>query len=68
MKGHILTPSAEDDVADILARSYRLFGQQGRNRYEALIFAAIADISRYPDHPASKRHSRYGAGVRSWHL
>jgi len=33
-----------------------------------LIFAAIRDISRYPDHPAAKRHPRYGVGVRSWHL
>jgi len=68
MKGYLLLPYAESDLSDILARSYWRFGELGRERYETLIFAAIADIARFPDHPASKQHPSYGRGVRSWHL
>jgi len=63
-----LTVPVRADIADALSWSRQYFGEQGRDRYEALIFAAIDDIVRSPEHPASKPHTRHGTGVRSWHL
>jgi len=68
MLDHLLTDSARADVNSILDWSYRHFGRVGWRRYNELILAAIADIRRFPDHPASKLHPKYGRGVRSWHL
>jgi len=68
MFDHRLTPFARADLDSVLEWSARYFGEQGRDRYEALIFAAIADVRRFPNHPASKHHPQYGRGVRSWHL
>jgi len=68
MLEHLLTNSARADFASTLEWSYRYFGERGRLRYNALVFTAIDDIRRWPDHPASKAHPKYGAGVRSWHL
>jgi len=68
MLDHRLTPFARADLDSVLEWSADYFGELGRERYETLISAAVADLSRFPDHPASKLHPRYGRGVRSWHL
>jgi len=68
MRDYRLTAFVRDDLDSVLEWSGRYFGELRRARYETLIFAAIADIRRFPNHPAAKKHPRYGVGVRSWHL
>jgi len=67
LKRHLTVP-VRADIADALSWSRQYFGEQGRDRYEALIFTAIDDVVKRPSHPASKQHMGHRAGVRSWHL
>jgi len=68
MYDRYVTDSARADIADALSWSRQYFGARRRDRYEALIAAAIDDVVAYPKHPAAKLHTKYGVGVRSWHL
>jgi len=63
-----LTDSAQADLEDILAWSEIRFGELSRQRYEALITAALLDIALDPARPGSTTHPKYGFAVRSWHL
>jgi toxin ParE1/3/4 len=63
-----LSASAQADLADILAWTHRRFGEAARKRYEALIVAALRDISAQPDRAGSMQRPEFGASVRSWHL
>lgn len=63
-----LTLSARDDIASILAWSYQQFGEQARQRYQALIIAAIRDAAAASDDPRLVERPELGERVVTWHL
>jgi len=63
-----LSAAAQTDLIDILAWAHKHFGAVVRERYEALLVAALREVSSPPDRPGSLERPELGAGVRSWHL
>jgi len=63
-----LTPAAEAEIIEALLHSEAEFGRDARDRYEVLIFTAIADLAANPDRPGSRLRPELGRGIRSWHL
>lgn len=63
-----LAAAAETDIVDILEHSEREFGLEARRRYEALLVAALHDISEAPERPGSAPRPELGGDIRSWHL
>lgn len=63
-----LSNAAQHDVVDILAWTQGNFGDAARQRYSALLVAAMRDISTAPERAGSIARPELGAGVRSWHL
>ena len=68
MLAYRLSVHAQHDVVDILAWTHRRFGEAARQRYAALLIAAMRDIAAQPDRVGSSLRPEIGAGVRSWHL
>lgn len=68
MVGYRLSAAAQADLVDILAWTHQRFGESARKRYEALIVAALRDVSTQPDRAGSIERPELGEGVRSWHL
>jgi len=68
MARYRLSAAAQTDLIDILAWTHEHFGDAARKRYEALIVAALRDVSAQPDRPGSIERPELGDGVRSWHL
>lgn len=68
MRRYRISHAAASDIVAILAWSQEEFGEQARERYEALIAAAIHDIAADPVRPGSIERPELGDGVRSWHL
>jgi toxin ParE1/3/4 len=60
--------SAEADILEILTRSQDIFGDIGRQRYEALLVRALRDIAEDPVRPGTIDRPELGNGVRSFHL
>ena len=63
-----LSAAAQADLIDILTWTQEHFGNAARLRYEALIVAALRDVSSQPNRPGSVERPELGEGVRSWHL
>ncbi|MGH8816429.1 type II toxin-antitoxin system RelE/ParE family toxin [Achromobacter pestifer] len=63
-----LSATAQADIVDILAWTHAQFGEAAGERYEALLVAALRDISMQPDRAGSIERPELGDGVRSWHL
>jgi len=68
MSLHDITPRAQRDIARILVRSQRLWGEEASGRYEKLIFTAIADVVVNPGRVGSRARLEAGRVARSWHL
>lgn len=68
MVGYRLSAAAQADLIDILGWTHERFGESARARYEALVVAALRDISTQLDHAGSIERPELGEGVRSWHL
>lgn len=68
MAGYRLSAAAQADLIDTLAWTHERFGESARERYEALVVAALRDISSQPDRAGSIERPELGEGVRSWHL
>ncbi|MCL2459517.1 MAG: type II toxin-antitoxin system RelE/ParE family toxin [Desulfobulbus sp.] len=66
--GYRLSATAQADLIEILAWTHERFGESARERYAALIVAALRDISAQPDRAGSIERPELGEGVRSWHL
>jgi toxin ParE1/3/4 len=67
MARYRLTHAAQADIVSILAWSHDQFGEEARQRYEALITAAIRDAAR-GDEVGRALRPELGDGVFSWHL
>jgi len=63
-----ITRRARGEIARILAHSETEFGREARDRYEFLIFTAIADVGTAPNRPGSRARPEFGRNTRSWHL
>ncbi|MCL2455132.1 MAG: type II toxin-antitoxin system RelE/ParE family toxin [Micrococcales bacterium] len=63
-----LSQAAQADILQILAWSSTQFGQAARERYQALIAAALRDIAERRDGPGSTARPELGPGVLTWHL
>jgi toxin ParE1/3/4 len=68
MSWYRLSDAAQADLIDILAWTHEHFGDVARQRYEALIVAALRDVSAQPDRLGSVERPELGDCVRSWHL
>lgn len=68
MARYRLTYAAQADIVSILAWSQEQFGQEARQRYEALITAAIHDAATRSDGIGRALRPELGDGVFSWHL
>jgi toxin ParE1/3/4 len=63
-----VSAAAQADLVNILDWTHGRFGEVARRRYEALIVAALRDISAQPDRVGSMQRPELGGSVRSWHL
>ncbi|MGH3447843.1 MAG: type II toxin-antitoxin system RelE/ParE family toxin [Nocardioidaceae bacterium] len=68
MARYRLTHAAQADITSILAWSHDQFGEQARERYEALITTAIRDAATRSDEVGQTVRPELGEGVFSWHL
>lgn len=68
MARYRLSAAAQTDIIGILAWTHEHFGEAARERYEALLVAALRDVSFQPERPGSLERPELGEGVRSWHL
>lgn len=63
-----LARAAEEDIVSILAWSQENFGEQARERYEALIATALRDAAGADGASSPTPRPELGEGVLSWHL
>jgi toxin ParE1/3/4 len=63
-----LTPAADQDIADILRETGRMFGPIQRARYAALLGRAADLVAAEPECGGSRRRDDLGPGVRSFHV
>lgn len=68
MARYRLTGAAQADIVSILAWSHEQFGEEARQRYEALIATAIRDAASRCDEVGQILCPELGAEVFSWHL
>lgn len=68
MTRYRLTHAAQADVVSILSWSHDQFGEEARQRYEALITTAIRDAATRTDELGQTDRPELGDGVFSWHL
>ncbi len=68
MARYRLTHAAQADIVSILAWSHTQFGEEARQRYEALITAAIRYAATRNDDVGRTVRPELGAGIFSWHL
>ncbi len=68
MAHYRLTHAAQGDIVSILAWSHDQFGEEARQRYEALIVAAIRDAATHSDQSGLLIRPELGEGVFAWHL
>lgn len=63
-----LSALAKGDIENTLVHSHATFGESARQRYEALIAAALNDIATNPDRVGVKQRAELGPNVRTYHL
>ena len=60
----ILSPVAQVDFTDILLYTRQLWGEEQRDRYEAILTQAISSLSEYPE--SGMRCSQLFPGCRAY--
>jgi len=68
MPQYRISAAARTDIVDILRLSQTQFGDQARQRYQALILAALHDIAGVPTRIGSHDCDEIAPGLRSYHL
>jgi len=68
MPQYRISNAARADIVDILRLSQAQFGDQARQRYQALILAALQAIADTPYRIGSYERDELVLGLRSYHL
>ncbi len=68
MPQYRISNAARADIVDILRLSQAQFGDQARQRYQALILAALQAIADTPYRIGSYERDDLAPGLRSYHL
>ena len=68
MPQYRISNAARADIVDILRLSQTQFGDQARQRYQALILAALQAIADTPYRIGSYERDELAPGLRSYHL
>jgi toxin ParE1/3/4 len=63
-----LARPAQIDLANILATSAERWGAEGRQRYAAVLAAAMRQIADQPEGPLTKKRPELRSGIRSFHV
>lgn len=63
-----LARPAQIDLANILATSAERWGAEGRQRYAALLAAAMRQVANQPEGPLTKKRPELRSGIRSFHV
>lgn len=65
---HRLTRLADEDIANTLRETLRLFGREQVLRYAEIIQPGIEMVAEAPARPSSHARDEISPGVRSFHL
>ena len=68
MPQYRISNAARADIVDILRLSQTQFGDQARQRYQALILAALQALADMPYRIGSHDRDELAPGLRSYHL
>lgn len=68
MQQYRISNPARADIVDILRLSQTRFGDQARQRYQALILAALQALADTPYRIGSHDRDELAPGLRSYHL
>jgi toxin ParE1/3/4 len=63
-----LARPAQIDLANILATSGERWGTEGRQRYAAVLAAAMRQVATEPDGPLTRKRPDLRSGIRSFHV
>ena len=63
-----LARPAQIDLANILATSAERWGADGRQRYAAVLAAALREVADQPEGPLTKKRPELRSGIRSFHV
>jgi toxin ParE1/3/4 len=63
-----LARPAQVDLANILATSAERWGAEGRQRYAAVLAAAMRQVADQPGGPLTKKRPELRSGIRSFHV
>jgi toxin ParE1/3/4 len=63
-----LARPAQNDLANILATSAERWGIEGRQRYAAVLVAAMRQVAAEPEGPLTKKRPELRSGLRSFHI
>ena len=63
-----LARPAQIDLANILATSAERWGGEGRQRYAAVLAAAMRQVAAEPDGPLTKKRPDLRSGIHSFHV
>jgi toxin ParE1/3/4 len=59
---------AQGDLANILATSGERWGAESRQRYAAILVAAMRQVAAEPEGPLTKKRPDLRSGLRSFHI
>ena len=63
-----LAGPAQIDLTSILSTSAERWGAEGRERYAAVLAAAMRQVAAEPDGPLTRKRPDLRAGIRSFHV
>ena len=63
-----LARPAQIDLANILATSAERWGTEGRQRYAAILAAAMRQVAAEPEGPLTRKRPELRSGLRSFHI
>ncbi len=63
-----LARPAQIDLANILSMGAERWGSESRQRYAAVLAAAMREVAAEPDGPLTKKRPDLRSGIRSFHV
>jgi len=68
MSGFRLARPAQIDLVNILSTSAERWAAEGRQRYAAVLIAAMRQVAAEPDGPLTRKRPDLRSGIRSFHV